>query len=156
MNADDLRRFAEDLRLHAGLTVDVCVNTSGTGMHLLRINGVDFFFYVDRGGYDGWGQALSPAPRADAENSNKSETSSHSLHFVRKGEGMNNEHKPVRIVIFVEGGIVQDVLTDTENVEAMIVDYDNEDVGEPKDSRSFESVPVNRECIEKTIQGIED
>ena len=69
---------------------------------------------------------------------------------------MNKKDKPVRIVIYVEGGIVQDVLADTENVEVMIVDYDNEQVGEPKSSRSFESVPVNREGIEKTILGIED
>lgn len=64
--------------------------------------------------------------------------------------------KPVRIVIYVSGGIVQDVLAEDEGVEAMIVDYDNEKGGEPKSSRSFEEVPVNRAYIEKTIQGTED
>lgn len=64
--------------------------------------------------------------------------------------------KPVRIVIYVHGGIVQDVLAETEGVEAMIVDYDNEECGEPKSSRSFEPIPVNRAYIEKTIRGIED
>ena len=64
--------------------------------------------------------------------------------------------KPVRIVIYVSGGVVQDVLAEDEGVEAMIVDYDNEGAGEPKSSRSFEEVPVNRAYIEKTIQGIED
>ena len=64
--------------------------------------------------------------------------------------------KPVRIVIYVSGGVVQDVLAADEGAEAMIVDYDNESAGEPKSSRSFEEVPVNRAYIEKTIQGIED
>ena len=64
--------------------------------------------------------------------------------------------RPVRIVIYVSGGIVQDVLANRQGVEAMIVDYDNEAAGEPKSTRSFESVPVNRAYIEKTIQGIED
>jgi len=64
--------------------------------------------------------------------------------------------KPIRIVIYVSGGIVQDVLAEAEGVEAMIVDCDNESAGEPKSSRSFEPIPVNRAYIEKTIQGIED
>jgi len=64
--------------------------------------------------------------------------------------------KTIRIVIYVDGGIVQDVLADGPGVEAMIVDYDNENAGEPKSSRSFEPVPVNREYMEKTIQGNED
>jgi len=38
----------------------------------------------------------------------------------------------------------------------MIVDYDNEEGGEPKSSRSFEEVQVNRAYIEKTVQGTED
>ena len=64
--------------------------------------------------------------------------------------------KTIRIVIYVDGGIVQDVLADGPGVKAMIVDYDNEKAGEAKSSRSFEPVPVNRECVEKTIQGDED
>ena len=64
--------------------------------------------------------------------------------------------KTVRIVIYVSGGIVQDVLADGPGVEAMIVDYDNENAGEPKSLRSFEPIPVNREYMENTIQGNED
>ena len=67
-----------------------------------------------------------------------------------------SKEEPIRIVIYVSGGIVQDVLAEAEGVEAMIVDYDNEAAGEPKSSRSFESVPVNRAYIDKTIQGVED
>ena len=67
-----------------------------------------------------------------------------------------SNRKPIRIVIYVSGGIVQDVLAEAEGVEAMIVDYDNEGAGEPKSSRSFEEVPVNRAYIENTIQGVED
>ena len=62
----------------------------------------------------------------------------------------------VRIVIYVNGGIVQDVFADSPGAEAMIVDYDNEKAGEAKSSRSFEPVPVNRKYVEKTIQGNED
>ena len=69
---------------------------------------------------------------------------------------MKERHKPTRIVIYVSGGIVQDVLAEDERVEAMVVDYDNEEAGEPKSSRSFEEVPVNRAYIEKTIRGTED
>ena len=67
-----------------------------------------------------------------------------------------SKERSVRIVIYVSGGIVQDLLTNAEGVEAMIVDYDNEQAGEPKSSRSFEEVLVKRAYIEKTIQGIED
>ena len=67
-----------------------------------------------------------------------------------------SKEEPIRIVIYVSGGIVQDVLAEAEGVEAMIVDYDNEAAGEPKSSRSFQSVPVNRAYTERTIQGIED
>jgi hypothetical protein len=76
-----------------------------------------------------------------------------------RGEQMSEKElnrETIRIVIYVSGGIVQDVLAEAKDVEAMIVDYDNEAAGEPKSSRSFEEVPVNREYIEKTIQGIED
>jgi hypothetical protein len=69
---------------------------------------------------------------------------------------MKERHKPIRVVIYVSGGVVQDVFAVDEGVEAMVVDYDNEESGEPKSSRSFEKVPVNRAYIEKTIQGIED
>ena len=69
---------------------------------------------------------------------------------------MKKRHKPIRIVIYVSGGVVQDVLAEDEGAEAMIVDYDNEEGGEPKSSRSFEPIAVNREYIEKTVKGIED
>ena len=64
--------------------------------------------------------------------------------------------KPIRISIYVRGGIVQDVIADSPGAEAMIVDYDNESAGETKSARSFEPVPVNRTYIEETIKGIED
>ena len=67
-----------------------------------------------------------------------------------------SKQEPIRIVIYVSGGIVQDVLAEAEGVEAMIVDYDNEQAGEPGSARSFELIAVNPEYIKKTIQGIED
>jgi hypothetical protein len=62
----------------------------------------------------------------------------------------------VRIVIYVEGGIVQSVLSDTADVEAMIVDYDNENAGDDRASRAFELIEVNKPYIETTIQGMEE
>ena len=69
---------------------------------------------------------------------------------------MKERHKPIRVVIYVSGGVVQDVLAADEGVEAMVVDYDNESAGEPKSSRAFEELQINRAYIEKTICGIED
>jgi hypothetical protein len=60
MNAEDLQRFAEDLRLLTSLTVEVSISTDPDGLHTLRINGADFFFHADGPGYDGWGKALVP------------------------------------------------------------------------------------------------
>jgi len=69
---------------------------------------------------------------------------------------LNEQSKAVRIVIYVHGGVVQDVLAEAEGVEAMVVDYDNEDAGDDPADHSFDPVPVNREYIEKTVLGIED
>ena len=68
---------------------------------------------------------------------------------------MTNQAKP-RIVIYVEGGVVQCVLSDTAGVEAMIVDYDNEKAGDDPACRSFEPVNVHPEYIDNTIRGIEE
>ncbi len=62
----------------------------------------------------------------------------------------------VRIVVYVDGGVVQDVLTDTPGIEAMIVDYDNEKAGDDPACRSFEQIEVNPEYIKKTIECVED
>ncbi|MBN2561156.1 MAG: hypothetical protein JXQ75_09520, partial [Phycisphaerae bacterium] len=59
MNADDLKRFAEDLRTHLGLSTEVEIDAKPDGLHVLRINGVDFFFNADGSGYDGWGRSCA-------------------------------------------------------------------------------------------------
>ena len=71
-------------------------------------------------------------------------------------EPRSSSYGKVRIVIYVEGGIVQSVLSDTTGVEAMIVDYDNEKAGDDPACRSFEPVEANPEYIRKTIRGIEE
>jgi hypothetical protein len=60
MSPDDLERFAEDLREHAGLPVEFLPDPDPEGLHILRINRVDFFFYADGSGYDGWGMQIVP------------------------------------------------------------------------------------------------
>ncbi len=58
MNTENLERFAEDLRQHAGLAVEFLPDSDPEGLHILRIAGVDFFFYANGSGYDGWGQQI--------------------------------------------------------------------------------------------------
>lgn len=60
MTAEDLQRFADDLRMLTCLTVEVSISTELDGLHALRINGADFFFHADGSGYDGWGKSLVP------------------------------------------------------------------------------------------------
>ncbi len=60
MNFENLERFAEDLRQHAGLAVEFLPDPDPEGLHVLQINRVDFFFYADGSGYDGWGMQLVP------------------------------------------------------------------------------------------------
>jgi hypothetical protein len=60
MNVENLERFAEDLRQHAGLAVEFLPDPDPQGLHVLRINHVDFFFYADGSGYDGWGMQITP------------------------------------------------------------------------------------------------
>ncbi len=50
--------FAEDLRDQAGLLTNVNRSSSVDGLHVLQVKGVDFYFYADGTGYDGWGRAL--------------------------------------------------------------------------------------------------
>lgn len=60
MNANDIERFANDLRNLAGLDVELRISSEPDGLHTIRINGVDFFFRAEGSGYDGWGKALVP------------------------------------------------------------------------------------------------
>jgi hypothetical protein len=58
MKADHLERFVDDLREHVGLDVELEIDPALDGLHVLRINGTDFYFYADGSGYDGWGREL--------------------------------------------------------------------------------------------------
>jgi len=68
---------------------------------------------------------------------------------------MSNE-TPIRIVVYVAGGLVNAVFSDTPGVEVMIVDYDNEKAGDPRSDRRFEPIKVNVDHIQRTIEGTED
>ena len=65
MKAEDFKRFAEDLRTHAGLDVTLQLDADPEGLHVLRIKKVDFFFHADGSGYDGWGMSVGD-PKAGA------------------------------------------------------------------------------------------
>ena len=58
MKNDDWTRFADDLREHTGLNVGLELDAKPDGLHVLTIEGTDFYFYADGSGYDGWGRAL--------------------------------------------------------------------------------------------------
>jgi len=73
MKMDELERFAEDLRRHVGLTVELLPDSNPDGLHILRMNGVDFFFRADGSGYDGWGRALPCTGHATQKNKNRKE-----------------------------------------------------------------------------------
>jgi hypothetical protein len=60
VNTEDFERLAEDLRRHAGLAVEFLPDSDPEGLHILRINHVDFFFNADGSGYDGWGKQIAP------------------------------------------------------------------------------------------------
>ena len=60
MKAEDLQRFADDLRQLAGVSVELRIGSEPGGLHRFQINGVDFFFRADGSGYDGWGKAFVP------------------------------------------------------------------------------------------------
>lgn len=60
MKTEELKRFAEDLRQHTGLSVALELDDQPDGLHILTLNGVDFFFHADGSGYDGWGKPIVP------------------------------------------------------------------------------------------------
>lgn len=60
-----------------------------------------------------------------------------------------------RIAIYVNGGVVQDIISDTPGLSAMLIDYDNEKAGSDPKNRSFEPIRVDINLIEETINGAE-
>lgn len=56
--ARDLARFAEDLQEHTGLAATVESGRTSDDLHVLTVNGMDFYFYADGAGYDGWGKVV--------------------------------------------------------------------------------------------------
>ena len=60
MNAEQLQRFVDDLRVLTNVAVELRISPEPNGLHRLQINGVDFFFRADGSGYDGWGKAFVP------------------------------------------------------------------------------------------------
>jgi len=63
MTVDHFQRFADDLRALLGLAVEFQPDSDPQGLHILHINGVDFHFYANGTGYDGWGKCIVPKRR---------------------------------------------------------------------------------------------
>lgn len=58
-----------------------------------------------------------------------------------------------RVVVFVEGGVVVSTIADTDGVEMLIVDYDNEKEGDQRGT--FSTVENNPELVARTVAGKE-
>lgn len=61
----DLHRFSRDLAKLTGITTKLEVDPSRDGLHVLEINGVDFYFSANGHGYDGWGRFIDDDPPED-------------------------------------------------------------------------------------------
>ena len=59
-----------------------------------------------------------------------------------------------RVVIFVEGGVVQQVIRDAAELEVMIINYDDEE-SDPKPRRSFEPVVYEPDLVDSVLAGAE-
>jgi hypothetical protein len=59
MNEAHLKRFADDLWDHTRLDVHLELDPAPDGLHVLTIDGADFYFYADGSSYDGCGKRLS-------------------------------------------------------------------------------------------------
>lgn len=55
----NLQYFAADLKHHSGIEAKLDESPSSDGLHVLKINNVDYYFQSNNGGYDGWGKAIS-------------------------------------------------------------------------------------------------
>jgi len=60
-----------------------------------------------------------------------------------------------KIVVFIEGGVLQGIVTETPGLEYMLVDYDDEKESGEID-RSFCDIEYNPEAVEKAINGTEN
>jgi hypothetical protein len=68
---------------------------------------------------------------------------------------MLGEDSMARVIVYVSGGNVQDIISSSPGVEVMIVDYDNEKCSAtPK--RSFEPVRCDLIFFDRTMAGLED
>lgn len=59
-----------------------------------------------------------------------------------------------KIIIYLRGGNIQDVISDHESNEVMIVDYDNEEDSKSV-KRSFEQVRCDSSYFERTVAGVD-
>ncbi len=54
----ELERFAADLERLTDIDTKVELASNDDSLHVLRVKDVEFYFYADGTGYDGWGRAL--------------------------------------------------------------------------------------------------
>jgi hypothetical protein len=57
-----------------------------------------------------------------------------------------------RIIVYVRGGNVQDIIADTPGLRVMLVDYDNEE-SQPMPHRTFEEIRCDSSLLARTVAG---
>ena len=60
-----------------------------------------------------------------------------------------------KIIVYVSGGVVQDILSDTEGIEVLLLNYDDEEEENCK-NREFRTITSDADHVNHTIEGIED
>lgn len=58
------------------------------------------------------------------------------------------------VIVYVLGGVVQDIDVDTDEVRVMVVDYDNES-GQERPQRDFFPLEINPQRVAKALAGVE-
>jgi hypothetical protein len=59
-----------------------------------------------------------------------------------------------KVIVYVNGGNVQDIIADSPGIEVMLVDYDNEAV-QPAPDRAFRDVRCDPVLFSQTVAGTE-
>ena len=102
---------------------------------------------------------------SDCECDNTHEANGTKCCLCELREAISEANKIPRIVITLEGGLVQTVMSDTESMEALVVDYDTDDADEdelfinPDGDKAYghkEEVAVMPDRVEAFFMSYED
>lgn len=61
-----------------------------------------------------------------------------------------------KVIVVVKGGNVQDIISDSDEVGIMVIDYDNESVAKTANDRTYTKPHIDVEWIRKAESRTED